>query len=70
MHAVEGDCSRKIIYEQGYFEMPTDSPARELPPGAGFAGLRVHESRDTPPEWRDSDWVSFIGAAYFRGNAN
>ena len=40
MHVVEGDHSRQIIYEQAYFEMPANSPARELPPGAGFAGLR------------------------------
>jgi glucans biosynthesis protein len=40
MHVVEGGQSRKIIYEQAYFDMPANSPARDLPPGAGFAGLR------------------------------
>ena len=46
--------------------MPANSPARELPPGAGFAGLRVQESRDGPLDWRKNDWVAFLGAAYFR----
>ncbi len=36
MHVVEGGQSRKIIYEQAYFDMPANSPARELPAGAGI----------------------------------
>ncbi len=66
MHVVEGDQSRKIIYEQAYFDMPASSPAHELPPGAGFAGMRIQESRDGPLDWRKNDWVAFLGAAYFR----
>ncbi len=66
MHVVEGDHSRQIIYEQAYFEMPANSPARELPPGAGFAGLRIQESRNGALDWRKNDWVAFLGAAYFR----
>ena len=66
MHVVEGNQSRKIIYEQAYFEMPASSPARQLPPGAGFAGLRVQEARNGPLDWRKNDWVAFLGAAYFR----
>ncbi len=66
MHVVEGGQSRKIIYEQAYFDMPANSPARDLPPGAGFAGLRIQESRDGPLDWRKNDWVAFLGAAYFR----
>jgi glucans biosynthesis protein len=66
MHVVEGDQSRQIIYEQAYFEMPANSPARELPPGAGFAGIRIQESRNGALDWRKNDWVAFLGAAYFR----
>ena len=66
MHVVEGGQSRKIIYEQAYFDMPASSPAHELPPGAGFAGMRIQESRDGPLDWRKNDWVAFLGAAYFR----
>ncbi len=66
MHVVEGGQSREIIYEQAYFDMPADSPARDLPAGAGFAGLRVQEARDGDLDWRKNDWVAFLGAAYFR----
>src|SRR5579885_1710500 len=43
MHVVEDGHSRRIIYEQDYFDMPENSVARQLPKGAGFAGLRVQE---------------------------
>src|SRR6516225_3549563 len=66
MHVIEGGQSRKIIYEQSYFDMPANSPARDLPQGAGFAGLRIQEARDGALDWRKNDWVAFLGAAYFR----
>jgi glucans biosynthesis protein len=66
MHVVEGDMARQIIYDQSYFDMPANSPARDLPKGAGFAGLRVQEARDGLLDWRKNDWVAFLGAAYFR----
>jgi glucans biosynthesis protein len=66
VHVVEGGSSRRIIYDQSYFDMPADSPARQLPKGAGFAGLRIQESRDGPLDWHKNDWVAFLGAAYFR----
>jgi periplasmic glucans biosynthesis protein len=66
MHVVEGGQSRRIIYEQSYFDMPADSPARDLPRGAGFAGIRIQEARNGPLDWRKNDWVAFLGAAYFR----
>ncbi len=66
MHVVEGDQSRKIIYEQAYFDMPANSPAHQLPAGAGFAGIRIQESRTGELDWHKNDWVAFLGAAYFR----
>jgi len=66
LHVVEGGQSRKIIYEQSYFDMPADSVARRLPQGAGFAGFRLQEARDGALDWRKNDWVAFLGAAYFR----
>ena len=33
MHVVEGDVSRQIVYDQSYFDMPADLPARNLPKG-------------------------------------
>jgi len=66
MHVVDGGQSRKILYDQSYFDMPADSPARELPKGAGFAGMRIQEPRDGALDWKHNDWVAFLGAAYFR----
>lgn len=73
MHLVEtaaGDgFAREILYDPGYFDMPPDSPARQLPAGAGFAGFRFQESRlgdTTKLDWRRNDWVAFLGASYFR----
>ncbi len=65
-HVIDGDQSRKIIYDQSYFDMPADSVARQLPQGAGFAGFRIQEARDGALDWRKNDWVAFLGAAYFR----
>src|SRR5579863_7928480 len=66
LHVVEGGQSRKIIYDQSYFDMPADSIARQMPEGAGFAGFRIQESRDGDLDWHKNDWVAFLGAAYFR----
>src|SRR5580704_4239985 len=46
--------------------MAANSPARDLPTGAGFAGLWVQEARYGVLDWRKNDWVAFLGAAYFR----
>ena len=66
MHVVDGGTSRQIVYDQSYFDMPADLPGRELPKGAGFAGLRIQEAREGTLDWRKNDWVAFLGAAYFR----
>ncbi|KAF1047975.1 glucan biosynthesis protein [Xylophilus sp.] len=74
MHALsrggEGDwTAREVLYDPNYFDMPADSPARQLPAGAGFAGFRFQESRtgdQSRLDWRGNDWVAFLGASYFR----
>jgi glucans biosynthesis protein len=69
MYAVQGGIAREVLYDTAYFDMPADSPARELPAGAGFAGFRVQESRLGDPaqlDWHRNDWVAFLGASYFR----
>lgn len=66
MHVVEAGQAREIIYDPDYFEMPADSPARLLPKGAGFAGLRIQEARGSALDWHHNDWVAFLGADYFR----
>ena len=73
MHVLDDGKAREIVYDESYFEMPADSPAKQLPPGAGFAGFRFQESRSGHPgrkgeklDWRKNDWVAFLGASYFR----
>ncbi len=66
LYAIEGAEARQIIYRPGYFRMPANSIARQLPQGAGFAGFRVQEARGGKLDWRRNDWVAFLGASYFR----
>lgn len=73
MLLVEGDgaaaSAREILYDESYFDMPADSPARKLPRGSGFAGFRFQESRrgdQSKLDWHKNDWVAFLGASYFR----
>ena len=61
--------AREVLYDPAYFEMPADSPAKDLPQGAGFAGFRFQESRlgdQAKLPWQNNDWVAFLGASYFR----
>lgn len=65
MHAVERGWSREILYSPDYFDMPEDSIARQLPSDSGFAGFKLHESRERS-DWKTQDWIAFLGASYFR----
>ncbi|MEB0011829.1 glucan biosynthesis protein D [Glaciimonas sp. Gout2] len=61
--------AREIVYDESYFDMPVDSPARDLPRGSGFSGFRFQESRrgdQDKLDWHKNDWVAFLGASYFR----
>ncbi|WPB57870.1 glucan biosynthesis protein D [Xylophilus sp. GOD-11R] len=61
--------AREVVYDDKYFDMPADSPAHQLPDGAGFAGFRFQESRagdQKKKPWQQNDWVAFLGASYFR----
>jgi glucans biosynthesis protein len=66
IYAVDAGQAREVIYDQAYFHMPSDSPARGLPEGVGFAGFRVQEPRGGSLDWRANDWAAFLGASYFR----
>ncbi len=67
IHAVEGGQARELLIEPGLFEFPADGPAAALAgrPEALAAGFRVHEARSRP-DWRERDWLAFLGASYFR----
>lgn len=65
MYAVQGGTAREILYSPAYFDVPAGSVARQMPSEAGFAGFRLHESRERA-DWKTQDWVAFLGASYFR----
>lgn len=55
--------AREVLYEQKLFDIPEDNPARELSAhNLGFAGFRLMSPT------RDRDWLSFLGASYFRSS--
>ena len=66
VHVLENGQAREVLYDPVYFNMPVDSIARKLPPGAGFAGFRIQEAKDGKLDWKKNDWVAFLGASYFR----
>lgn len=67
MFVVENGESREIMYSPNYFSMPANSPARGLPPNAGFSGFQIKASKKQS-DWFDHDWVAFQGASYFRSS--
>lgn len=65
MYALQEGKAREILYNPDYFDMPEDSPARQMPDDSGFAGFRLHEARERD-DWKTQDWTAFLGASYFR----
>ncbi len=59
MRDAQGE-TREVPFGKNVFDMPEDNPAQDLPEGYGFAGFRVMRPDMKP------DWVSFLGASYFR----
>ncbi|WP_225028752.1 glucan biosynthesis protein [Xinfangfangia pollutisoli] len=57
---VQGGQSREVLYTPDFFDMPADSPARKIEAKAAFAGFRIMR-----PDMQ-SDWISFLGASYYR----
>lgn len=60
LYEISDGQAREIRYHEDFFDVPDDSPARELPDDIGFAGFRIMR-----PDLK-TDWISFLGAAYFR----
>ncbi|MBU2976878.1 glucan biosynthesis protein [Alteromonas sp. C1M14] len=56
----EDNIVNEVPFTNDLFDMPEDSPAHDLPDGFGFAGFRIMRPGMKP------DWVSFLGASYFR----
>ena len=57
---VEKARATPLRYDPAMFDAPADNAVRQLGPDAGYAGFRVMNAA------RDGDWLSFLGASYFR----
>ena len=61
IYAVEGGQAREVLYSEALFDVGDAALARRLAGAArGFAGFRAMEPG------RESDWLAFQGASYFR----
>ena len=49
-----------LQYDPSMFDAPAGNAVAALGPAAGFAGFRIMNAA------RDGDWLSFLGASYFR----
>lgn len=58
--------SRELRYQSNYFDMPSNSPAKELKSNIGFAGFKIQEKNGGSLDSKTNDWVAFLGASYFR----
>lgn len=57
---VERGQATPLRYDPAMFDAPAGNAVAALGPDAGFAGFRIMNAR------RDGDWLSFLGASYFR----
>jgi glucans biosynthesis protein len=57
---VEKGRATPLRYDPTMFETPAGNAVAALGPDAGFAGFRIMNAK------RDGDWLSFLGASYFR----
>ncbi|MDX3900048.1 MAG: glucan biosynthesis protein [Sphingobium sp.] len=60
IHVVDKGRARPLRYDPAMFDAPAGNGVAALGPDAGFAGFRVMNAA------RDADWLSFLGASYFR----
>ncbi|QGP79944.1 glucan biosynthesis protein [Sphingobium sp. CAP-1] len=57
---VEQGRATPLRYDPTMFDTPAGNAVAALGPDAGFAGFRIMNAK------RDGDWLSFLGASYFR----
>ena len=57
---VENGHAVPLRYDPTMFDAPADNAVQQLGPDAGYAGFRIMNAA------RNGDWLSFLGASYFR----
>jgi len=63
---VEDGKSREVTATRDVFDIPADSPAASMQSPHRIAGFKIMEDKNGRLNWRTNDWVSFLGASYFR----
>ncbi|MEM7023440.1 MAG: glucan biosynthesis protein [Pseudomonadota bacterium] len=63
MHVVVDGKAREVLYSPEYFDFGETGLDEELPNDLGFAGFRIMDGGGEP-----TDWLAFLGAAYFRSS--
>jgi glucans biosynthesis protein len=64
IHVVDGGEAREVLYAPDYFAFTKLRWDQLLPADVGFAGFRLM----TPGTDLKTDWLAFLGAAYFRSS--
>lgn len=63
IHVLEDGRARRILYSPDFFTFGTTDLDQKLPDDLGFAGFRVMDAGGV-----ETDWLAFLGAAYFRSS--
>lgn len=61
IHVLDNGIARELLYRPELFHIPAGNPALRLKAG-GFGGFRLMNGGS------DTDWMSFLGASYFRAS--
>jgi periplasmic glucans biosynthesis protein len=65
IHVVVDGEAREVLYSPEFFDFGDTGLAQELPTDLGFAGFRIMDPDTGGPP---TDWLAFLGAAYFRSS--
>jgi glucans biosynthesis protein len=65
IHVVVDGKAREVLYSPDFFDFGETGLAEDLPPDLGFAGFRIMDPDTGGPP---TDWLAFLGAAYFRSS--
>ena len=65
IHVVVDGEAREVLYSPEYLTFGDTGLAEELPADLGFAGFRIMDPDTGGPP---TDWLAFLGAAYFRSS--
>ncbi len=63
IYALQGGQAREVLYGPDYFTFGKTDFDQTLPPDLGFAGFRVMSDVEAK-----TDWLAYLGAAYFRSS--